>query len=456
MRKERNDATCDRNFRTASSPINRTLAFGIAAAAAVMLFCPGAVAAAETTGRNQTTLAIPDQGDFVFSPIEIDSAPRDAVIKSIDLTFQYAHPFPNQLNIDLNADGLGDFGSDDVWARKSGPGGKSTQVVKGIKTFNGLPANRTYYLFLRDEVAGGSGALKGWSIVVHHISSSSPDAPVAVPPAPQARVQPEPTPEPEAKPATEIVQPLPEKPAAKEAAKEIAKEAPKDKEEAAKPKGPAPVISSVSPAMVPGMNKAQPFTIIGKNFDCKPNVTLADTTRGVTFPKRSMSSCSAEKIVINPNFTDSTANWFVQVINADGGKSSTFKFKVKASEAATKAAAAAAAPASAPAPAPERAKRDPNAGPVVNSVSPNPVPGVDSPQNFTIHGDGFQCPPSVTLQDLTRDYTFPKRPVVSCSETQIVIAPNFGSAKATWAVRVINKDGKSTPSFSFKVGSGSN
>ena len=92
----------------------------------------------------------------------------------------------------------------------------------------------------------------------------------------------------------------------------------------------APNISGISPNPVPGSNVAQPLTIYGGNFICTPtpNVTLRDVTNNQTFANRAISSCTSSQIVINPNFTNTTANWSVQVINSNGLASTVFGFSV--------------------------------------------------------------------------------------------------------------------------------
>jgi subtilisin-like proprotein convertase family protein len=423
----RNDQLASRSLATWASKLGKGVALlGVVAVTLSASVVPAV--AAKISGKNGTTIAIPDKGDFMFSSIELEGAPKDAVVKGIDVTFEYAHPFANQLNIDLNADGLGDLGTHDLWARKTGPGGKSVQVIKGITTFDGIPANRTWYLYLRDEVSGGAGALKQWSIVVNYVSADSPDAPAAA--------------------AAKLPLPEPAKAKAEPKAPEVVKEA------AAKPKGPAPVVASVGPAPVTGMRKAQPITVTGKNFDCKANVTLGDLTRKLTFPKREMSSCSSTKIVLNPNFTERPADWYVEVINPDGGSSGRTSFKVLGAIPSPPPPPAAVKVAPTPPAAKVAPKRDPAAGPGITGVSPNPVPAIDKPQGFTISGAGFDCPVRVTLRDLTRDYTFPKRPVQSCSRTQIIIAPNFSSTPGEWGVEVTNKDRKRSGLFKFSVKAG--
>jgi hypothetical protein len=91
-----------------------------------------------------------------------------------------------------------------------------------------------------------------------------------------------------------------------------------------------PSISSVSPNPVIGLNSPQPFTINGNNFVSGVTVTLRDLSTGEVFPNRPISTFTSTRIVINPNFTTTTATWTVEVINPGGASSGQFQFEVAA------------------------------------------------------------------------------------------------------------------------------
>ena len=89
--------------------------------------------------------------------------------------------------------------------------------------------------------------------------------------------------------------------------------------------------------------------------------------------------------------------------------------------------------------------------PAISSVSPNPVPGSDTAQSFTINGADFQSGANVTLRDKTNSQVFANRPVTSFAATRLQLNPNFTNKTATWSVEVINPDGKSSGEFTFSV-----
>jgi hypothetical protein len=187
--------------------------------------------------------------------------------------------------------------------------------------------------------------------------------------------------------------------------------------------GPAPTIASVSPNPVPGSSSAQPFTINGNNFVAGANVTLRDLTAGQTFANRASTSFSSTQIVLDPIFSTSPDSWSVEVINPNGESSGQFDFQVSATSPA----------------------------PVINSVSPNPVPGSSSAQPFTINGNNFVAGANVTLRDLTAGQTFANRASTSFSSTQIVLDPIFTTAAHSWSVEVINPNGESSGQYFFNV-----
>ena len=185
----------------------------------------------------------------------------------------------------------------------------------------------------------------------------------------------------------------------------------------------SPSITSVSPNPVSGSDNAQAFTINGSNFASGANVTLRDLTHGQLFANRTISSFSSTRIVINPNFTNVSATWSVEVINPDGRSSGQFTFTVQAVA----------------------------VSPSITSVSPNPVSGSNTAQAFTINGSNFVSGANVTLRDVTHSQTFANRTTSSFSSTRIVINPNFTNVSATWSVEVINPDGRSSGQFFFSV-----
>ena len=87
----------------------------------------------------------------------------------------------------------------------------------------------------------------------------------------------------------------------------------------------------------------------------------------------------------------------------------------------------------------------------VTGVTPNPVPGSNSRQSFTINGENFDANCTVTLRDLTTGEIFPNRTQLSHSSTGITLTPIFGTAPDNWSVEVFNSAGKSCGAYSFSV-----
>ncbi len=221
--------------------------------------------AASVSGTNSVAVKIPDDGGFVASTITISGAPEGAVVKGVDVSFKAVHSSCDNLNIDLNADAKSELGNYSLWDLDGGSADNPSKSVEGVEVFDGLPVNRTWFLYARDEVPGDEGFLDEWSITVHFDTNTGP-----------------------------------------------------------------PSIDSVSPDPVPGADRPQAFTINGNNFACPPNVTLHDLARDFTFPNRSVSACSSTSLTINPNFKTGAATWTVEVKNPDGKSSGKHSFKVVA------------------------------------------------------------------------------------------------------------------------------
>jgi pimeloyl-ACP methyl ester carboxylesterase len=181
-----------------------------------------------------------------------------------------------------------------------------------------------------------------------------------------------------------------------------------------------PSIASVNPNPVSGANAQQPFTVNGVNFVSGAIVRLRDHTNGGTFDKTPTSSSSTQ-LLISANFTTANATWSAQVINPGGTTSNQVTFLVLAP-----------------------------AAPSITGVNPNPVPGSNSSQPFTVNGTNFGNGAIVRLRDLTNGGTFDKTPV-SSSGTKLVINANFTTAAATWTVQVLNPGGVISLQYQFTV-----
>jgi uncharacterized protein YegP (UPF0339 family) len=89
--------------------------------------------------------------------------------------------------------------------------------------------------------------------------------------------------------------------------------------------------------------------------------------------------------------------------------------------------------------------------PSISAVSPNPVPGSNAAQTFTIMGNNFASGATVTLRDLSAGQIFTGLAPASLSGNQIIINANFTTAAHTWSVEVVNPDGQSSGQFQLQV-----
>ncbi|HVT60491.1 MAG TPA: BON domain-containing protein [Thermoanaerobaculia bacterium] len=89
--------------------------------------------------------------------------------------------------------------------------------------------------------------------------------------------------------------------------------------------------------------------------------------------------------------------------------------------------------------------------PVISFLSPNPVPGANGQQPFTVYGRDFAPGANIVLRDLVDHQEFDHRRSLTFSATQIVLFPNFTIDEHLWSVEVINPDQRSTGQVQFQV-----
>lgn len=127
--------------------------------------------AASLTRTNSTHITIPDAasqnyGEWVNSPITITSAPADAVITGMDVTFTCTHARSSDLDIDLNDENIDR--NYDLWRNEGGNASNPSRTITGITTFNGMPVNQTWYLYVQDCKAGNTGYISSWTITIYY------------------------------------------------------------------------------------------------------------------------------------------------------------------------------------------------------------------------------------------------------------------------------------------------
>ncbi|MGI8965863.1 MAG: hypothetical protein ACR2H1_07210, partial [Limisphaerales bacterium] len=88
--------------------------------------------------------------------------------------------------------------------------------------------------------------------------------------------------------------------------------------------------------------------------------------------------------------------------------------------------------------------------PVISSVSPNPVPGSNSTQPFTVIGSNFTGACVVNLRDVSSGTLYPNRRITALNSSQINLNPVFGIEAHDWPVEVVNGNTSSGP-FPFRA-----
>jgi len=194
------------------------------------------------------------------------------------------------------------------------------------------------------------------------------------------------------------------------------------------PPTPTPAISSVIPSPVPGSNNAQQFTINGSGFTPNSTVTFRSFPSGGgggTYPNQQISSQTGNQLILFVNLGTTGSQWSVEVLNGSV-PSGQFLFSVTS--------------ASAPAP-------------VINSVTPNPVPRSNNSQQFIINGSGFTTASTVTFRSFPvggGGQTYQNQPISSRSSGQLILFVSLGTTPAQWSVEVLN-GGVSSGQFFFSV-----
>lgn len=142
----------------------------------------GTLAQAEIEGSNRSNVSIPDNGDWVYSIIDITGAPPGAEITDVDVHFEIVHPYGGDLVVDLEVEGSS--ANQRLWDREGGPQDNPTRTQHGIDSFDGLNANRKWYLYARDYQAGDGGYIDEWWIKIYYEGPTSAPSIMSVSPDP--------------------------------------------------------------------------------------------------------------------------------------------------------------------------------------------------------------------------------------------------------------------------------
>ena len=183
-----------------------------------------------------------------------------------------------------------------------------------------------------------------------------------------------------------------------------------------------PAITSLGPNPMTASSVLQTLNITGSGF-------LANAKVSAGYPGFStilqVTSVSATQIQAVINTGGTARSWSITVANPTGPASSAASLNVVA----------------------------PPAGPVVSSVTPNPLTGANTGQVITINGSGFQ---SGTALKVVVGYpgftaTLTGQQIAFVNGTQILALVNVGVTARAWTVQVVNPNGLASNSGSLQV-----
>lgn len=141
------------------------------------VFTTGFAEAASEHSRRTNDVSIPDNGDWVYSRIDITGAPSGSTVTSVEVSFRCAHTFSADLEIDLE---VGTYSNTDrLWDREGGAQDNPSRTVS-TSAFNGLPVNNGWYLYARDVEPRDAGFIDEWSIRIYYDLQSAVPAISAV------------------------------------------------------------------------------------------------------------------------------------------------------------------------------------------------------------------------------------------------------------------------------------
>ena len=123
--------------------------------------------ATSKTLANTEAVPIPDTGAWVSSPLSVSGIPAQATITSLDVSFACIHPNAGELVVELRADSDGTLARATLWNLEGQGVSDPSRTSTGVTTFNGLTAERTFYLYASDTVAGNSGSIHEWTLTIH-------------------------------------------------------------------------------------------------------------------------------------------------------------------------------------------------------------------------------------------------------------------------------------------------
>ncbi|HKH47463.1 MAG TPA: IPT/TIG domain-containing protein [Thermoanaerobaculia bacterium] len=88
--------------------------------------------------------------------------------------------------------------------------------------------------------------------------------------------------------------------------------------------------------------------------------------------------------------------------------------------------------------------------PVISRVSPNPMPGSESPQTLSVYGSNFAQNATVKLKNLTAQTTTTQAATM-VNSGQLSVSASFTNTNSTWSAQVVHPDGSSSNVVEFQV-----
>jgi len=105
--------------------------------------------------------------DIATWEINLSGAPANALITSVDVEYWIDHGWVGDLRVWLTTEHNGEWQDYVLWDQEGGGNDDIHEKETGLTTWNGLPANRTWYLCAADFAENDEGEIEQWKIWVH-------------------------------------------------------------------------------------------------------------------------------------------------------------------------------------------------------------------------------------------------------------------------------------------------
>ncbi|MFB0524755.1 MAG: LamG-like jellyroll fold domain-containing protein, partial [Phycisphaerae bacterium] len=163
-----------RRFQSTSTylPHFHLLSFTVICVLSFLFFPPLVVAKSGTLFYHAHDFyrTIPEAGGLNDSAawlIDLSGAPANAIITSVDVEYWIDHTWVGDLKVWLTTEHNGEWQDYVLWDLEGGSDQDIHEKETGLTTWNGLPANRRWYLCAADFAEQDEGRIKEWKIWVH-------------------------------------------------------------------------------------------------------------------------------------------------------------------------------------------------------------------------------------------------------------------------------------------------